>query len=105
MDRHQLIDDFIDCVDPETQFWTPMDWEDSRILASAIDRCLKDKKFPAYEHLLCEMREALDVVGMLKGPVKFLVLGAMCLEACGEEGDFVNYLYESMVNLMGLVEA
>lgn len=82
----------------------PMTSAEIEVLAGAVDSCLEDGAFPRYEDPLRDLREGLRHGEVLKGPVKFLVLGIMCLEARGVGVELSEHLYEAADYLLGVVE-
>lgn len=104
MARDQLIERFIKDIHPETEFMMPMEPDQIETLAGAVDRCLDGGNFPRFEAPLNELRESLRRGEVLKGPVKFLVLGIMCLEACGVGVELTDHLYDTVEYLLEVVE-
>lgn len=113
-DRSILIKKFISAVDPSTHFLMPIDQEGSSILVKAIEYCLNHGALRDYWPVMEEILDSLKVVGMFKGPVKFLVLSIYCLgiykesvyylgvnrNNCSDVEDLLNHLYNAADHLI-----
>ena len=113
-DQSILIKKFISTVDSSTHFLMPIDQEGSSILVKSIEYCLNHRALRDYWPVMEEILDSLKVVGMFKGPVKFLILSIYCLGIYKESvhclglnqknfaavEDLLNHLYDSADHLI-----